>query len=117
MSSQNFGNSTILYQGCTSTYPLASGATVVEQRVGQTDLTATTITGPVEMWAEPIYVEFRQQDLTLYSTSFPTATSTSTPAQPSSTASSATSAPTSSLSAGPDLYYSKGGLSTGAKAG
>ena len=107
----------ILYQGCTSTYPLASGATAVEQRVGQADLTTTTITGPVEMWAEPIYVEFRQQDLTLYSTISPTTTSTSTPAQPSSTASSATSAPTSSLSAGPDLYYSKGGLSTGAKAG
>jgi hypothetical protein len=85
--------------------------------VGQADLTATTITGPVEMWAEPIYIEFRQKDLTLYSTSSPTTTSTSTSARPSSTASSATSAPTSSLSTGPDSYHSKGGLSTGAKAG
>jgi hypothetical protein len=117
ISTQNSGNSTILYQGCTSTYPLASGATVVEQRVGQADLTTTAITGPVEMWAEPIYVEFRQQDLTLYSTSSPTTTNTSTPAQPSSTASSATSAPTSSPSSGSDPYHSKGGLSTGAKAG
>src|SRR4051812_23626454 len=50
------------------TYPLASGATVVERRVGQADLTTTTITGPVEMWANPIFVEFRQQDLTLSST-------------------------------------------------
>jgi len=90
---------------------------MVEQRVGQADLTTTTITGPVEMWAEPIYVEFRQQDLTLYSTSSPTNPSTLTPAQPSSTASSTTSAPTSSPSAGPDSYHSEGGLSTGAKAG
>jgi hypothetical protein len=85
--------------------------------VGQADVTTTTITGPVEMWALPIYVEFRQQDLTLYSTSSPTITSTSTPAQPSSIASPATSAPTSSPGAGPDPYHSKGGLSTGAKAG
>lgn len=85
--------------------------------MGQADLTTTTITGPVEMWAEPIYVEFRQQDLTHYSTSSLTTTSTSTLTQPSSTASSATSAPTSSTSAGPDPYHSKGGLSTGAKAG
>lgn len=107
----------ILYQGCTSTYPLVSGATVVEQRVGQAALTTTTITDPVEMWAEPIYVEFRQQDLTLYSTISPTTTSTSIPAQPSSTASSATSAATSSPSAGLDPCHSKGGLSTGAKVG
>jgi hypothetical protein len=85
--------------------------------VGQADLTTTTITGPVEMWAEPIYIEFRQKDLTLYSTSSPTTTSTSTLAQPSSTASSAIGTPTGSLSAGPDPYHSKGGLSTGAKAG
>jgi hypothetical protein len=85
--------------------------------VDQTGLTATTITGPVEMWAAPIFVEFRQQDLTLYSTSSLTVTSTSTTAQPSSTASSATSAPTSSPSAGLNTYHSKGGLSTGAKAG
>jgi uncharacterized protein (TIGR03382 family) len=84
---------------------------------GQADLTTTTTTGPVEMWAEPIYVEFRQQDLTLYSTSSPTTTSTSTPGQPSSTASSATTASTSSPSARLDPYHSKGGLSTGAKAG
>jgi hypothetical protein len=80
--------------------------------VGQTSLATPIITCSVEMWAELIFVEFRQQDLILYLTSSPTAT-----AQPSSTASSATSAPTGSPSAGPDTYHSKGGLSTGAKAG
>ena len=58
--------------------PTASGATAVEQRMCQTSLATPTVTGPVEMWAKPISVEFRQQDLTLYLTSSPTVTRTST---------------------------------------
>ena len=118
VSSQNFGNTTLLYQGCASTYPAQSGSTVVANRVGQCDLTTTTITGPITMWAQPLYVEYRKQDLSLFSTSSPTTTTTSSSSavQPSSAASSAISAPTSSSSNGSDTNPSNNGLSTGAKA-
>jgi len=109
------GSSSFTYEGCTSIFPQASGATAVSARTEKSDLGTTTVTGPITMWAQPIYIQYAQQDLSLFSTSTPTSASVSksTPA-PSSTR----TAPTStSTVAATSKDTTDGGLSTGATAG
>ena len=114
--------STVMFAGCISTYPKASGATAVPARTGDQDLTSTTISGPVTMWGQPIEVAFQRRDLSLYTTSTPVpitvtqsdsrSTSTSDTATPNSAT--ATFSPvTSPIS----VSRKSNGFSSGAKAG
>ena len=100
----------MLFAGCTNTYPLASGSTVVPAR-SDTALNSTTVTGPIIMWGQPISVEFQQRDLTLFTTITSTMAST---AQPSNTATRPTVSPTVSMVS---TSLPNSGLSASAKAG
>ena len=81
--------SSLMYAGCISTFPEASGATTVVAR-GNDDIVSTTIvSGPITMWGQPIEVAFQERDLPFYTTStsasvLSSIVSSSTKAQPSS---------------------------------
>lgn len=112
--------SALIFAGCISTYPKSSGATTVPARVNDSDLSpSTTVSGPLTMWGQPIEVAFRQQDLSLYTTST-TAPASSANAQPSSnpiTQAAATSTPIPPLTSPTSAPSNNNSLSTGAKAG
>jgi hypothetical protein len=107
-----FESSSVIFAGCVSIYPKSNIPTAVQARANDTDLTTTTITGPVTMWGQPVMVEFQKEDLSLFSTS--TSTSSSTTASPSATRTQP--AATSPVSATPSTKPNIG-LSTGAKVG
>ena len=112
--------STLVFAGCISTYPESSGATTVPARANNSDLLpSTTVSGPLTMWGQPIEVAFRQQDLSLYTTST-SAPASSANAQPSSnpvTQAAATATPLPRLTSPTSAPSSSNSLSTGAKAG
>lgn len=111
----NYHSTSVLFEGCTSTYPLAYGSTVVPGRVSPDALSTTTVTGPLLMWAQPLYVEYQETDLSLFSTTISTSLSTSLTAQPSST-NSAPSGNITAVSPLPTIIHNSA-LSSGAKAG
>lgn len=69
-------------QGCVSTY---TGITHVAARAGGLGTTvdyttSTTVSGTLEMWAQPIRIMYQERDLTLYTTSsFASSPSSPTP--------------------------------------
>lgn len=92
-----------VFAGCTSMLPSSSSTTVgVRQDPGQN----TQVTGVVTMWAQPITVELRASDSSLFvpSTTSPGASTdaqpTSTTSQSSGTAASSTESRSSGLSTG-----------------
>ena len=93
--------SPLMYAGCISTFPEASGATTVVARGSDDILSATVVSGPITMWGQPIEVAFQRRDLPFY------ATSTSEPV-PLSTASLSTKARPSSM---PNLPAATTGVS------
>lgn len=100
-----------VFAGCLSVYTTITPLTTVLARVASTDLATTAVNGPLTMWAQPIFVRFQQQDLSL----FPTSTATSTQgASPSRTPSQPSDI--SAVSPVP-IRNPDPGLSTGAKAG
>ncbi len=112
--------SALIFAGCISTYPESSGATTVPARANASDLLpSTTVSGPLTMWGQPIEVAFRQQDLSLYTTSTSSPVSSAN-AQPSSnpvTQAAATATPLPPLTSPTSAPSNNNSLSTGAKAG
>ncbi|KAL4801797.1 hypothetical protein BDV18DRAFT_164607 [Aspergillus unguis] len=91
-------------QGCISTF---TGTTSVAARAGglgkSVDFTTSiTVSGTIQMWAQPITIMYQEEELSYYST---TPSSTSTPV------------PTPSLDSEADEDTDGDGLSAGAKAG
>lgn len=78
-----------------SSYPMASGSTAIQLRANNTATSITTVTGPLTMWAQPIWIEYRQQD-------FPT---TGTSVSPNTS-------PTASLLSTSPPHYRRGDLIT-----
>lgn len=112
--------SALIFVGCISTYPESSGVTTVPARANASDLlSSTTVSGPLTMWGQPIEVAFRQQDLSLYTTST-SAPASSANAQPSSnpvTQAAATVTSLPPLTSPTSAPSNNNSLSTGAKAG
>jgi hypothetical protein len=67
------------FAGCLSLFP-SSSVTAVPARDGNTDLTSITIEGPLTMWAQPITVIYREEDVSLFT--LPTNMTTSATAGP-----------------------------------
>jgi hypothetical protein len=93
------------FAGCLSLFPTSS-VTAVPARDGNTDLTSITVEGPLTMWAQPITVIYRNEDVSLFAlptdmtstiAAGPTSLSTS---HPSTSTSSAASQPNKSLPGG-----------------
>ncbi|MCJ1406867.1 hypothetical protein MMC19_000937, partial [Ptychographa xylographoides] len=114
-----FGSSSVLYEGCVSTYAGSSSPTTVPARVNDSDLTTTAVSGQITMWGQPITVEYEASDLSLFttSTSSSTTSTSSSSTGTSSSTSSATQAP--GTTSGPTIIATStsNGLSSGAIAG
>ncbi|BCS25462.1 uncharacterized protein APUU_50173A [Aspergillus puulaauensis] len=118
LTTPNGYDSTMVFAGCTSTYPASSPATTVLARTAVTDTTTSAVKGPVTMWAQPMTIAFAESDLSLFVTSSPTPTSTSRP--DSGSIETVSSDGPKSATATPDApaaTESSSSLSTGAKAG
>jgi Tfp pilus assembly protein FimV len=127
----NIASSSATFYGCVSTFGSdGSGGTSVPARDGD-ELNSTYVSGPISMWAQPISVAQRAQDLSLFTTSAAITTSSTTSSLSSATARSSgstvasqTAPPSSSqTSAAPSAGASQpasasgSGISTGAIAG
>lgn len=121
------GSTSLVFEGCVSTYDDGETDTTVAARAHNTDLNITSVSGPLTMWGQPVTVAFQSEDLTLFTTNTaaavrsstrsatPTpATRTETPTTPSPTAPAASETPaeTAPLSSG-----AKAGIGVGAAAG
>ncbi|QSS52583.1 hypothetical protein I7I53_08273 [Histoplasma capsulatum var. duboisii H88] len=128
----NFYSSTTIFAGCISEFP-EGGTTTVLARTGQERLVNSVVTGPVSMWGQPLVVQFKSADLSLFTdaltTSSPSTTGTtgqtSSPTDTrsrSATPSQAANNNQPSSTSSPDSFRPSGdnastGLSAGAKAG
>lgn len=127
----NFYSSTTIFAGCISEFP-EGGTTTVLARTGQESLVNSVVTGPVSMWGQPLVVQFKSADLSLFkdalTTSSPSTTGTtgqtssptdtrSRSATPSQAANNNQPSSTSSLDSFRPSSDNSTGLSAGAKAG
>ncbi|OAX78659.1 hypothetical protein ACJ72_07030 [Emergomyces africanus] len=126
LTSINFYSEFTIFAGCISTFPPSSTTTVLA-RTGQESLVQSVVSGPINMWAQAIVVQFQSKDLSLFTTASTTASSpTGTASHQTSTAPSPpennnqpppTSQPTHLLPEANNDTQQRPELSTGAKAG
>ena len=116
----------LIFAGCISTWPKASGVTTIPARANDPDiLQAATVSGPLTMWGQPIEFAFQQKDLSRYTTNTSAPTSSASAPPTSSPVMLAVATATSLLSvtsptSAPGNYNNKNNnssFSTGTKAG
>ncbi|OJD19412.1 hypothetical protein AJ78_00586 [Emergomyces pasteurianus Ep9510] len=74
LTSINFYSEVTIFAGCISTFP-ASSTTTVLARKGQESLVHSAVTGPITMWGQAVLVQFKSDDLSLFTTASATSSS------------------------------------------
>ncbi|CAI7609169.1 unnamed protein product [Penicillium palitans] len=112
-------DSSTTFGGCISEFPSSSSTIVTVRQVTEE---STQVNGPVTMWAQPIQIELRASDRSLF-VSATTTSDTTTSGQTTATTSSTQTGPASPASptpanpAAPGTGTETSGLSTGARIG